>query len=164
MLRGLLLIILFVTASFSAGCSILGVYDNEFKCPATYNGRCISMQGAYDLAKKGQDSAEFDPDAQAERKDGCGKDGSSCGGKVLTPVVTPENTAHTSYKESLFKKFDGLLKEPTTPVVAPPQVMRVLLLPYRSDGNELFMLRYVYFFVDEPRWVLGDSVVDNEED
>jgi len=43
--------------------------------------------------------------------------------------------------------------------------MRVLLLPYKGEGNELFMLRHVYFFVDEPRWVLGDSLlaIDEEE-
>jgi len=79
-------------------------------------------------------------------------------------LASGEESAHVSYKQSLFKRFDDLLQEPATPVVAPPQVMRVLLLPYKGDGNELYMLRHVYFFVDEPRWVLGDSLIALEEE
>ena len=101
---------------------------------------------------------------QAKKKKACGDDDSSCEQKVLTPVAVPEDGAEVSYKQSLFKKFDGLLREPTTPVVAAPQVMRVLLLPYKGAGNDLYMMRFVYFFVDEPRWVLGDSIIDNGEE
>jgi conjugal transfer pilus assembly protein TraV len=60
------------------------------------------------------------------------------------------------YQEALYKELAGLLKEPLTPIVAPPKVMRVLLLPYKGDSNELYMLRYIYFFVEEPKWILGD--------
>lgn len=166
-MRSLRLIILLVAAAFSAGCSTLGVYESDFSCPASYNGRCISMQGAYDIAKKGQDSPEFDPAVKKDKKKSCENDEDSCGDdseNELGRRLNSEEVAHVSYKESLFKKFDGLLKEPTTPVVAPPQVMRVLLLPYKGEGNELYMLRHVYFFLDEPRWILGDSLVAIEED
>jgi len=142
---------LLLLSAISAGCSTLGVYESEFSCPQTYNGRCISLQGAYDLALEGKDNPPKEAAKQEEQKE-------------LAPLPNPEEAAHTSYKESLYKRFDGLLKEPSTPMVAPPQVMRVLLLPYKGEGNELFMLRYVYFFVDEPRWVLGDSLIDNEEE
>jgi len=75
-----------------------------------------------------------------------------------------ENGALTKYRAALFDKFTGLLKEPVTPVVAPPKTMRVLLLPYTGQDNEFYMLRYVYFFVDEPRWLLGDTVTSGEEE
>lgn len=140
-----------------SGCSTLAGYSDQFSCPQTYNGRCVSLQGAYDLAVNGKDDAAFDP-VEIEKN----------GGKVppqseLTPGRT-EEAAHSMYKESLFNRFTGLINEPVTPMVAPPQVMRVLLLPYKGEGNELYMLRHVYFFVDEPKWVLGDSVLALEEE
>ena len=56
-----------------------------------------------------------------------------------------------------------MLKEPNTPLLAPPKVMRICILPYRGDQNELYMMRYVYLLVDEPKWVVGDYLVDGEE-
>jgi conjugal transfer pilus assembly protein TraV len=145
--------------AISAGCT---GYSSEFSCPNTYNGRCVSIQGAYEIALAGKDSPEYDPAYKQKQKDG-GKNGKNAT-ELEEQQSDPEEVAHASYKESLYKKFDVLLKEPNTPVVAPPQVLRVLLLPYKGDSNELFMLRYVYFFVDEPKWVLGDSLVGIEED
>lgn len=150
--------LLISVAVFIAGCSGMGVYESETTCPKSYNGRCISVPDAYDLAKRGKDGPDFDPAVQEAKKK------SDSSEKDLSPKPSTEEDAHASYKESLYKRFDNLLKEPVTPVVAPPQVMRVLLLPYKSDGNELYMLRHVYFFVDEPRWLLGDSLVAMEED
>ena len=44
-----------------------------------------------------------------------------------------------------------------TPMIKNPRVVRTLILPYptRSQGNALYMERYVYFIADEPTWVLG---------
>lgn len=154
-------ICLLVLSTLLSGCSFFGIYESEFKCPATYNGRCISVPGAHDLALKGEDGEQFDPDVPKKKKEG-NKDDSK--GLPETKKADPEDVAHTSYKESLFKRFNGLLNEPVAPMVAPPQVMRVLLLPYKGEGNELFMLRHVYFFVDEPKWVLGDSLLAIEEE
>lgn len=139
---------------YIAGCSTVGVYSDEFSCPSSYNGRCVSMTTAHELALAGKDNAESDPDVKKKSKK---KEQKADG-------VNPEEAAHVSYKESLYKKFDSLLKEPSTPVVAPPQVMRVLLLPYKGESNELYMIRHAYFFVDEPKWVFGDSIVAAEED
>lgn len=152
-MRGLRLLFLLAIVAVTAGCSTVGVYESEFSCPQSYNGRCISLPEAHDLAVSGKDGPQHDP---STRK--------ASSGKELRTSVTGEEQAHVTYKESLFKRFDSILKEPATPVVAPPQVMRVLLLPYKGDSNELYMLRHVYFFVEEPRWVLGDSLVGIEED
>jgi conjugal transfer pilus assembly protein TraV len=48
-------------------------------------------------------------------------------------------------------------------VVVPPQVMRVLILPYTGDERELYMYRYVYMFVDEPRWLLKNPLSESGE-
>lgn len=159
-MRGILrFAVLTVLTGALAGCGGLGVYESEFSCPQTYNGRCISVPDAYDLALNGKDGAEYNPDV--EKKGEKKKTKEQLGEER---AASDEEAAHVSYKQSLFKRFDDLLQEPVTPVVAPPQVMRVLLLPYKGDGNELFMLRHVYFFVDEPRWVLGDSLIALEEE
>ena len=68
------------------------------------------------------------------------------------------DTPEATYQGSLYKKLSGLLEEPDTPVIAPPKVMRVLLLPYKGTDKELFMYRYAYFVVDDYSWVLGDNV------
>ncbi len=84
---------------------------------------------------------------------------------TATPVSgNIEEKNYNRYRSALYDKFSGLLKEPQTPIVAPPKVMRVLLLPYTGQENEFYMLRYVYFFVDKPRWILGDSVTAEGED
>ena len=61
-----------------------------------------------------------------------------------------------AYQESVYKKLSGLLEEPKTPVIAPPKVMRVLLLPYKNE-KDLYMYRYAYFVVDDFRWVLDGN-------
>jgi conjugal transfer pilus assembly protein TraV len=72
-------------------------------------------------------------------------------------------THEIAYQDELHKKLAGLLAQPTTPVVAPPSVMRVLMLPYKGDENELFMLRYVYIIVDGPKWVMGDYLFKEKD-
>ena len=61
-----------------------------------------------------------------------------------------------AYQEGVYKKLAGLLDEPKTPLIAPPKVMRVLLLPYKND-KDLYMYRYAYFVVDDFRWVLDGN-------
>ncbi|MFQ5598907.1 MAG: TraV family lipoprotein, partial [Nitrospiria bacterium] len=62
------------------------------------------------------------------------------------------------YFNALIKKLTGILKEPTVPVIAPPQVLRVLVLPYEGENAALYMPRYIYLIVDEPQWVLENRL------
>lgn len=139
---------LLVLLTLVSGCSVFMPYDSNFSCPSKFNGKCVSIQGAYSDSLAGNDK-----ETQSARQES---------GNVA-PAITKEESAHLTYKESLYKRFDGLLKEPKMPIVLPPQVMRVLLLPYKGEGNELYMLRYVYFFVDEAKWALGDSLEAMED-
>jgi len=93
-------------------------------------------------------------------------DGNPTGNATAAPPIAgnTEERNYNQYRSALFDKFSDLLKEPKTPIVAPPKVMRVLFLPYTGQENEFYMLRYVYFFVDKPRWILGDSVTAIGED
>ncbi len=126
------------------GCSTVGEamnpYASSFNCELTENGKCINMTGAYKESLQSRDS----------------RSGSKWKEKMGKPAdpVTPEAT----YQGLLYRKLSGLLEEPNTPVIAPPKVMRVLLLPYRGTDKELFMFRYAYFVVDDYSWVLGDNI------
>lgn len=179
-----------VATGFLCGCSMINPYQSEFSCPDTFKGKCASVREVYmeDAAGSPQNKAEEKKVENSAAKSGCtttysGMEGegmvTTCSDAVpadtgtmvagnsslAVPVaVNPEERNYNQYRSALFDKFNGLLKEPKTPIVAPPKVMRVLLLPYTGQENEFYMLRYVYFFVDKPRWILGDSVVADGED
>jgi len=81
----------------------------------------------------------------------------------------------TAYKEARFPRIDpgmtgeglnehdqryqmvaGLLEEPRKPLLQPPKILRVLLLPYEGEGQELFMTRYAYVKVEDSNWILSE--------
>ena len=124
-----------------ASCNTVGntinPYKSNFNCPYKESGKCISMTGAYDESR--QELAQ--PTATGKAS------------------ITPTN-GEKAYQEGVYKKLSGLLDEPKTPLIAPPKVMRVLLLPYKNE-RDLYMYRYAYFVVDDFRWVLdGNPAVE----
>ena len=109
-------------------------YKSNFNCPYKESGKCISMTGAYDESRQEQDRSQ-----RTRRR------------RRLAPT-----NGEKAYQEGVYKKLAGLLDEPKTPLIAPPKVMRVLLLPYKND-RDLYMYRYAYFVVDDFRWVLDGN-------
>ena len=71
----------------------------------------------------------------------------------------------STYQDAVYGTLNKLLDEPVTPIIAPPKVLRILFLPYKSDSNDLLMYRYAYIMVDEPKWVLGEylNVLSGDE-
>ena len=179
-----------IATGFLCGCSMINPYQSEFSCPDTFKGKCASVREVYmeDAAGSPQSTAEQNKAEKPVVKTGCTSTYSAVEGEGMVTTCTdtvpadagtissgnpslaaphagnPEVRNFNQYRSALFDKFNGLLKEPKTPIVAPPKVMRVLLLPYTGQENEFYMLRYVYFFVDKPRWILGDSVTADGED
>jgi len=148
--------LLIAASLLSSGCAIINPYESDFSCPDTFHGKCISVQGAYDEALSGKD------DNYAKPVNNCiGGDCPDMGENGRLPVVeagaagTIESRNYNAYRSALYNRYDKLLREPQTPVVAPPKVMRILLLPYKGQDGEFYMYRYAYFFTD---WILGDSV------
>jgi len=134
-------VVVMLVATLVAGCSTVGEainpYSSSFNCKMTESGKCITMTGAYKQSLQPKDSKD---DRKWKEKAG------------------DPDTLQATYQGSLYKKLSGLLEEPETPVIAPPKVMRVLLLPYKGTDKELFMYRYAYFVVDDYSWVLGDTI------
>jgi conjugal transfer pilus assembly protein TraV len=157
------LIIFICTFSFSllnTGCSsILNPYSSDFSCPKAENGKCIDIETAHEesLAKTNRKNSET-PKQAGEGKD-CNRTGKTTKtGSDDDPIVPG-----IAYQDELHKKLAGLLAQPITPVIAPPTVMRVLMLPYQGDENELYMQRYVYIMVDGPKWVMGDYLSKDKD-
>jgi conjugal transfer pilus assembly protein TraV len=139
-----------LAALFLCGCStLLNPYQSGFNCPETENGKCVSVQTAY------RESLNPLVKSEGESCLDCGKS---------TPEEMAASPEEKGYRAALLNRITGLLKEPETPMVAPPRVMRVLLLPYKGDGGELFMPRYAYLFVDSPTWILDGYLVEKGDD
>lgn len=144
----------------ASACSIVNPYENDFSCPDTFHGKCISVSRAYGdaLVQKAEDNADKGMDTCIG---GDCKDYESIprnDGNPEKPAGTIEDRNYNSYRTALYSRFDKLLREPKTPVVAPPKVMRILFLPYKGSDGEFHMPGYVYFFADDPKWILADSV------
>ena len=109
--------------------SAVNPYDENFKCKASdETGKCIDTPTAYKEARY--------PKVEAEQE------------------ILSNTTANK--EDQRYQMVAGLLEEPRKPILQPPKIMRVLLLPYEGEGEELFMTRYVYLKVKESDWILTD--------
>ena len=108
------------------GCgAVLNPYNENFRCQAPEDsGQCVDTKTAYEEAT------------------GLGK---KSDGKPLK--------AEESAEAARLRRLAELLQEPQTPMIAPPRVLRVLILPYKGNGD-LFMTRYAYLQVEPANWVL----------
>lgn len=114
------------------GCGpVLNPYNEDFKCRAKDDaGECIDTPTAYQKARYP---------------------------KTETAVtLDPAETAQHELQENRYKIVSELLKEETKPLLQPPKILRVLLLPYKGEDEELFMSRYVYLKIEDSQWVLTD--------
>jgi len=139
------LMIFFVCTSCS---SVFNPYSSKFQCPETYKGKCVSVKQAYD------ESFEENANNPLVREDK-GKKNKESKKKKAEKEKKSKNTPEYSYRKALYEKLSSLMREPTTPLVIPPKVMRVLILPYTEKGNNLLTQHYIYFFATEPRWAIS---------
>ena len=114
-----------------SGCSglkqAINPYEENFRCKAKDSeGKCIDTPAAY---------------REALRPDG--QDTAATASRIET-------------ENSRYKAVAELLSAPDTPVLNPPKVLRVLLLPYRGENNELFLSRWAYLEVEQAQWILSE--------
>ena len=105
-------------------------YEENFRCKAKDSeGKCVDTPSAYKEARL--------PDNQGVEA-----------GLISDAQVEAQNNR--------YKVLADLLEMPETPVLGPPKILRVLLLPYKGENNELFMTRYAYLEIEQAQWVLTE--------
>lgn len=116
------------------GCgAVLNPYHENFNCQAPEDaGHCVDTPSAYDEAVG-----------------------------IKRPLKAEEDNPEKQIESARFDRLAQLLKEPKTPMIVPPRILRVLILPYKG-GEDLFMTRYAYLQVDSARWVLTGIEEDVE--
>ncbi len=106
-------------------------YNEDFKCRARDDaGECIDTPTAYKKARYPEPA----PGDEVEPATG----------------ITQE------IQDNRYRLVAGLLKEEKKPLLQQPKILRVLLLPYKGAGGELFMSRYVYVKIEDSKWILTD--------
>lgn len=132
------------SALLTASCSTLNPYHEDTMCPARNDfGKCVSMSEAYEKTLNEDDTS----DSQK------GNENAKGNGTAVTQTRGGK-ASEKEYREQLYREIGSLLKQPTTPILRPPKVRRVLVMPYK-DGA-LFMPRYVYIMIDKPEWILRE--------
>jgi conjugal transfer pilus assembly protein TraV len=127
-------ILLLLTASALSACSPLQTainpYEENFKCRAKNNeGECVDTPTAYKKARYPE---------------------------ISTKELNPDNVPAQELQGNRYKILTELLQEPEKPILQPPKILRVLLLPYKGENDELFMTRYVYVKIENSKWILTD--------
>lgn len=150
------LILLITSVILLAACSVFP-YQSEFSCEGKEDfGKCVPVEKAYDEAVTGTPAGP--PMKRAGDKSS--KDEDETKGKPVDRAAerrSAERESYSTYKASMYAKLSNLLNQPVAPVVSNPTPKRALILPYttRSEGRPLYLPRYVFFFTEEPTWLLG---------
>jgi conjugal transfer pilus assembly protein TraV len=126
-LHGPLLLLMLLT---SCG-PVLNPYNEDFKCRARDDaGECIDTLMAYKKARY--------PETET------------------TENTELQNGVKQEIQNNRYAVLAQLLQEEKKPLLQPPKILRVLLLPYKGEGEELFMSRYVYVKIEDSKWILTD--------
>jgi len=131
---------------------LVNPYEENFKCRTRDDaGKCIDTSSAYKEARF--------PDVDNASETSC----TNVSGDTIPcpPAITAESGIRTNINQltaqnSRYKALTELMQEPDKPMLEPPKIMRVLMLPYKGENDELFMTRYVYLKLKECGWVLTD--------
>ncbi len=75
---------------------------------------------------------------------------------ITMTKVSKTNINQLTAQNSRYKALTELLEEPDKPMLEPPKIMRVLMLPYKGESDELFMTRFVYLKLKDSQWILTD--------
>lgn len=110
---------------------VINPYEENFQCRAKDSeGKCVDTPSAYKDARY--------PPAIA----GAGENSL--------------NISQLDAQNSRYKTLADLLENPEAPMLNPPKILRVLVLPYKGENNELFMTRYAYIEIEKAQWILTD--------
>lgn len=139
-----------------SSCSLLAPFDSKFQCERSRDfGKCTDVQGAYTDALGGQVDPEHPIEEPNTAKDKKHKTESVDIARTREDDAVGRSNLNR-YKAAEYAEMAGLIEKPITPVIAPPKVLRTLVVAYATPEKTLFLPRYVYYFVSEGNFVMGD--------
>jgi len=130
-----------------AGCGgIFNPYKSEFDCPMRDKGECVSVPEAYN-----ESMSRIPRDANSRSSRNSKKKPDASNSAANPEQINPRDI----YQQEMAKKLTSYIRQPNTPFISPPTVMRTLILPYKAPSKDLYSERYIYIVVDEPQWVMS---------
>lgn len=161
-----------LVASLMTGCAAVNPYNADFQCPALKNGKCQGVSESYEEALGKQDGSvktinagetldcpDCSGDSPSQKESGSQETESQSLVSVhKSAAKSALKSAEDAYREAQYEKLSRLVREPETPLKSSPDVLRVWLLPYEGEDGSLFMERFVYLVVDQPKWTLGQPL------
>lgn len=147
----------------TTACSILP-YEEEFACSRnqTY-GKCVSVEGAYDEAVTGiEKGSVITKDGVKHTKEKKSKKSRPIDSS--TPIS--ESETYSNYRSEHYDQLRALVSAPKTPIVKKAVEARTLILSYspNTQKNRLYMPRYIYSIHQPAEFVLGQYLLENQED
>ena len=143
-----------VLIPLSACASIFSAYDSDFSCKNSDHGGCTHPLEAYEEARNEtvRSHSHAGLEIVAEELDGSDHQ------HVLN------RSGFETYQEQTYREFEALIAEPGTPTLAPAKTVRTLILPYGDPkgGQRLYMPRYIYSVLENPRFVLGNYLINRD--
>jgi conjugal transfer pilus assembly protein TraV len=140
---------------------LMNPYDDKFECPQFEKGKCVSIGQAYrESLQGGKQDILFTP-TPTSQANSQKENGTSFSVQSVFPQDNSE-VVYSKYNEALMKKLQEMLEAPKTPVLVPPQVVRVLILPYAADRDTFYVERYAYVIIEGPQWVFH-NILNKEE-
>jgi conjugal transfer pilus assembly protein TraV len=137
--------------AFLGGCN---PYASEFKCGKdTPFGSCGSTSEIYsEIVNDPKAAGSLSPgEIMLDKCPDCVK------GKKM---ANGRQSAESAYQEAVRAKEAKLLKQPSTPVVVPPLVMRILFFPMQGEsGDVLDMAQYRFVILGKPKFVIGSQLI-----
>jgi conjugal transfer pilus assembly protein TraV len=137
---------------------LMNPYDDNFECPQFEKGKCVSIKQAY--TESLQKDILFTPTPSTAQTSSPKENKTSFSVQSVFPQEGGE--AYSKYNEALMKKLQEMIENPKTPVLIPPQVVRVLILPYSADRDTFYAERYAYIIIEGPQWVFH-NILNGEE-
>jgi hypothetical protein len=123
-------------------------YQEESQCLYNDFGKCIPIDIAYKEARTGQDFGGTKVNGNSEE---------SLLNNFNNFFDNNNNNNNNHYRQEIYNKQKQLIRDSKTPLLAPAQVYRVLVLPYKSQDSSIWHEpKYVYYVEQEPKWVLDE--------
>ena len=168
-------ILIVVIMGLLSGCSIVNPYESESLCGRTDYGRCMNLRQAYAESMQESDKGKGEEKTASGyvKKEYLYKKG---GGRLLdhgsrkrliyryipVKIVKKKETEKEKYRKEKYRTLRELISKTEKPLVAPPKILKVLILPYSTGerSDTLNMQRVVFLKVEDSRWIFDPVEVE----